>query len=368
MNLALFYVREGARIWAHWNQSFDMLLSDLKPESCFPHPESSWGAQVGVAAIGCGLDGPSIICSLTGQATFFVCSTMKKTQRKPADVSKWRGQDADPKGQESGWPQISATHPECLERMPPRVWRKIISYTLIQPVDRLQAKREKINEVETWDPWKSRAYTGTSEREFPRGRWKKSQDDSCSEHPDRLKEESLPKRGLRLKNRGGGRLIFDFSWPREEIHSLMRKFGAEVVISTKETKQTTKSISKSKQNICKRKVITTLYLDPCLHTLGGWRERMCVNVCGQCKKNLNLYFSWCLVGSNYNARKRNTSIIIQCAAFYLKIHLRIFHGFFFFIAKIRMPLKMIASQVVRLLMLVITFTCSSKAIEWLTGA
>lgn len=36
MNLALFYVREGARIWAHWNQSFDMLLSDLKPESCFP--------------------------------------------------------------------------------------------------------------------------------------------------------------------------------------------------------------------------------------------------------------------------------------------------------------------------------------------
>ena len=37
MNLVLFYVWEVARIWAHWNHSFDMHLSYLGPVSCsFP--------------------------------------------------------------------------------------------------------------------------------------------------------------------------------------------------------------------------------------------------------------------------------------------------------------------------------------------
>ena len=35
MIIVLFYIWEDARVWAHWNHSFDMHLSYLGPVSCF---------------------------------------------------------------------------------------------------------------------------------------------------------------------------------------------------------------------------------------------------------------------------------------------------------------------------------------------
>ena len=38
-NLALFYVWEAARVWVHWNHSFDTCLSFQGPVSCFHLPK-----------------------------------------------------------------------------------------------------------------------------------------------------------------------------------------------------------------------------------------------------------------------------------------------------------------------------------------
>ena len=67
MNLALFYVWEDARVWAHWNHSFAMHLSSLGPVSCV---FASWvpsGCTVGGGCRGWWLDGRhpvSILSSL----------------------------------------------------------------------------------------------------------------------------------------------------------------------------------------------------------------------------------------------------------------------------------------------------------------
>ena len=50
MNLALFYAWEDARVWAHWDHSFDMQFSYLGPVACFFPILSSlrahqWGQQ-----------------------------------------------------------------------------------------------------------------------------------------------------------------------------------------------------------------------------------------------------------------------------------------------------------------------------------
>ena len=51
MNLALYCVWEDARVWALWNHSFDMLHYNLGALSCFFHPESPQGAQLGVGSV-----------------------------------------------------------------------------------------------------------------------------------------------------------------------------------------------------------------------------------------------------------------------------------------------------------------------------
>ena len=43
----LFYVREDARIWAHWNHSFGMHLSSLGQYSVFSYPEFPQGSPMG---------------------------------------------------------------------------------------------------------------------------------------------------------------------------------------------------------------------------------------------------------------------------------------------------------------------------------
>ena len=48
MIIVLFYIWEDARVWAHWNHSFDMHLSYLGPVSCFlqskfPSGHTVWG-------------------------------------------------------------------------------------------------------------------------------------------------------------------------------------------------------------------------------------------------------------------------------------------------------------------------------------
>ena len=90
----LFYIWEDARVWAHWNHSFDMHLSYLGPVSCV---FSSWvsGCTIGVAAaadcltagtlflswapsgliiteaVMWWLNGCNIVCLLIREATFF---------------------------------------------------------------------------------------------------------------------------------------------------------------------------------------------------------------------------------------------------------------------------------------------------------
>ena len=44
---ALFYIWEDARVWAHWNQSFDMHHSYLGPVSCFFTSWVSLGLTIG---------------------------------------------------------------------------------------------------------------------------------------------------------------------------------------------------------------------------------------------------------------------------------------------------------------------------------
>ena len=48
-NLVLFCVWEGARVWVHWNHSFDMHLSSLRPVSCVFTSWVSSGLTVGRA-------------------------------------------------------------------------------------------------------------------------------------------------------------------------------------------------------------------------------------------------------------------------------------------------------------------------------
>ena len=81
MILVLFYVWEDARVWAHWNHSFDMHLSYLGPVSCsFPSwvlsgctigdGNSGWGLGEGVLSpswvpseltVGCGGGGLAVV-------------------------------------------------------------------------------------------------------------------------------------------------------------------------------------------------------------------------------------------------------------------------------------------------------------------
>ena len=86
---------EDARVWAHWNHSFDLHLSYLGPVSC---AFTSWGFTTGVAAVRWLLDGIlcflpevpqgspvtkvaaiaddyKVLCLLIGQAIFYVLKT-----------------------------------------------------------------------------------------------------------------------------------------------------------------------------------------------------------------------------------------------------------------------------------------------------
>ena len=64
-NLVLFYVWEGARLWAHWNQAFDAHLSYLGPASCSFRSQVPSGLTVWAAAVACWL-WHSLFTEMTG--------------------------------------------------------------------------------------------------------------------------------------------------------------------------------------------------------------------------------------------------------------------------------------------------------------
>ena len=68
----LFCVREEARVWAHWNHSFEMHLNYLGPVSCFPPSWIPSGCRVGGGCSGWGLLGCNILGLLIWQVTFFI--------------------------------------------------------------------------------------------------------------------------------------------------------------------------------------------------------------------------------------------------------------------------------------------------------
>ena len=78
--LVLFCVWEDARVWAHWNYSFDMHLNYLGLVSCFLHPEfpsrgtTEVGGGVGStqATVAAGLMQVTLIVCWTGRQHFFV--------------------------------------------------------------------------------------------------------------------------------------------------------------------------------------------------------------------------------------------------------------------------------------------------------
>ena len=72
MNLVLLYAWEDARIWAHWNHSFDRHLNYPGPVSCFSPPWILSGCTVGGGCRGWWLDGHNILCLLIWQVTFFI--------------------------------------------------------------------------------------------------------------------------------------------------------------------------------------------------------------------------------------------------------------------------------------------------------
>ena len=67
-NLVLFYVWKNARVWAHWNYSFDVHLSYLGPISCVC--VVGGGLFQGVSAVGWWFDEGNILCWLIWQRHF----------------------------------------------------------------------------------------------------------------------------------------------------------------------------------------------------------------------------------------------------------------------------------------------------------
>ena len=55
MNLALFCVWEDAKVWAHWNYSYDMHLNYLEPVSCFSPSWIPLWCTAGAASVADGL-------------------------------------------------------------------------------------------------------------------------------------------------------------------------------------------------------------------------------------------------------------------------------------------------------------------------
>ena len=68
-NLMLFYTWEDARVWAHWNHSFDLHLSHLGPVSCFSYPKFPQDSLSGVAAAWSLLDGRYSLPSWVSQGS-----------------------------------------------------------------------------------------------------------------------------------------------------------------------------------------------------------------------------------------------------------------------------------------------------------
>ena len=65
------YIREDARVWAHWNHSSDMHLNSLGPISCFCPFWIPLGCTVGTAAAADCLLAGNILCLLKWQTTVF---------------------------------------------------------------------------------------------------------------------------------------------------------------------------------------------------------------------------------------------------------------------------------------------------------
>lgn len=84
MNLVLFYVWEGTKVWVHWNHSLDMNF-ELSEGSilCFSVLRvlkmASLGCTIEVGCSSWWLDGCNVLCSLIWQATFFPSQDMKLT-------------------------------------------------------------------------------------------------------------------------------------------------------------------------------------------------------------------------------------------------------------------------------------------------
>ena len=85
--LVLFCVWEDARVWAHWNYSFDMHLNYLGLVSCFLHPEfpSRGTTELGgwswehTGYSGCWVDAGNLDCLLDWQATFLCLQNWQAT-------------------------------------------------------------------------------------------------------------------------------------------------------------------------------------------------------------------------------------------------------------------------------------------------
>ena len=93
MKLALCYVWEDARVWAHRNHSFDKDLNYLGPASFFLYPESPLGVDWGGRVCDCIVqwpDGHSILCLLILQVTlcphFLLCTKHRVQHRISLDL------------------------------------------------------------------------------------------------------------------------------------------------------------------------------------------------------------------------------------------------------------------------------------------
>ena len=82
MNLAFFLRWEDARVWAHWNHSFDRHLIYLGPISYFSPSWISLRCPFGGSCSGCWLDGCNILCLLIEQTAFFT--------HTPETMSHWK--------------------------------------------------------------------------------------------------------------------------------------------------------------------------------------------------------------------------------------------------------------------------------------
>ena len=80
------FLRKNARVWAHWNHSFDMHLNYLGSVSCFSPSWIPSGCTIGGSCSSWCLDSCNILCLLIRQVTYFHPQYIKADRNEISNI------------------------------------------------------------------------------------------------------------------------------------------------------------------------------------------------------------------------------------------------------------------------------------------